>query len=788
MIRARSSSPPFHVHVDESTPVHVHVKTKRQSLVGTPQVKTRQRAASMRPPARAKVRAPWIPPGKVSVRDSTIKWEGPRRSLEIIPSRTERDFEFSHSALRLADLRSQAEPTEEDLNGQINHYLRRIDGVLTEVISLKNEMEIRKQQQEETAQDNLRFHQSMGRSLEEYESSRQQDEDALLRKLTEAEQDGHAAVTQVSALRDSVTKLCSADGNFLNADEPSSLARHKDLLLQKLDTFEETNRSLRHLLRERHSSQPMESTRLSVQKDSLMSRLTDTETENAQMVVRLQETDREMKRLCKLLDAEKETVRNTSNISQNLEETRAHLQGQLRRKEAENERLTVQIKNLDRATQHERVELEHLRTRLRKMKMHAGSEQEALRRATRAHKQRADRSEEAAARLGRRLLGMEKQVSETLSAAEAWQRRLEQETKDKSQLEAQLMMLNRRIVELTEQRRGVESQSRADKESLMAHLNGLNTETMATKMENQKLKAASCAVEDRLALSLAELHQVKASIREYESLVDSYKLQVQKTRAEADEYQARMAEAERRAEAARGELLGRLAELEPLPEALRHMQLQLQEVKNKERCEERRSLELGTTLADLRLKAEAQGSQMELVKQRNQVLMEENRQLQLSAQSLERKLEEASSRNAELQAIISKREETICGNQLRVDEKALENTVLNRRLEEALSEARQQISDTRERAAARERSTQARIVELETQLSRTATEVRRLKHSKDETELQFRSKLQDMKDRLGSTDITNRRLHDHVEFLKSSHSALFDDNAAGRSPQAPSSI
>lgn len=40
-----------------------------------------------------------------------------------------------------------------------------------------------------------------------------QDKDALLRKLMEAEEDGSAAAKQVSALRESVSKLCSAAGS-----------------------------------------------------------------------------------------------------------------------------------------------------------------------------------------------------------------------------------------------------------------------------------------------------------------------------------------------------------------------------------------------------------------------------------------------------------------------------------------------------------------------------------------------------------------------------------------------
>lgn len=89
--------------------------------------------------------------------------------------------------------------------------------------------------------------------------------------------------------------------------------------------------------------------------------------------------------------------------------------------------------------------------------------------------------------------------------------------------------------------------------------------------------------------------------------------QVGKTRAEADEYHAQLAQVEQEAQAVRGELdqeieavrrelLGRLAELEPLPEALRRSELQLQEAQDRERSQERRSMELSTTLTDLRMK------------------------------------------------------------------------------------------------------------------------------------------------------------------------------------------
>ncbi|KAM8744482.1 outer dense fiber protein 2 [Acanthopagrus schlegelii] len=830
-MRTRSSSPPIHVHVNDATPVHVHVKSQRMSPARTPQGEAKVNRGSLRPTAKVKTRVPWIPPGKASKRDASYKWEGPTHCLEITPLLPEPEPEHSQSALRLADLTSEE---EEGLHGRISQYEKTIDSLLTEVSSLKNEVELRKKEQQlelqseqltvshrviaeqeeelaevtkelqQTERENTRLRQSMEKMLEESDYSRldgeivQQDKDALLRKLMEAEEDGTAAAKQVSALRESVSKLCAVGGSRLSGSESSGLARQKELLLQKLETFEATNRTLRHLLREQHGSQ-MESILLSEQKDALLKRLADTEAENAHLVVKLQEKDREVHQLSKLLDTEKDNAKSSADLTKSLESTRAHLQGQLRSKEAENNRLTVQIKNLERAANQQKAEVGHLTEQLVRLKQQASADREALKRATRAQKQRAERSEGTAGHLSVQLLDMEKQVADALSAAESWQSRHAKEVKDKSKMEFEISLLNSRIAELTEQLNTSEDKGRVEKEALLDHLHGLTAESTAAKLENQSLKATASAVEEKLALSQSELQQVKASIKQYESLLDSYKIQVGKTRAEADEYCARLAQAEKEVQVVRGELeqeieevrrelLGRLTELEPLPEALRRSELQLQEAQDRERSQERRSMELSTTLTDLRMKVETQGSQVELLRQKNKVLLEENRQLQQRVESLERKLEEAGGQNSDLLTVIAKRDNTIHNNQLHLDEKTRECSLLSRKLEDALDDARQQMSKTRERAATKEHSTQSKILDLETQLSRTTSEINQMRRSKEEVERRYQSRLQDIKDRLEQSDSTNRSLQNYVQFLKASYANVFGDVALGSSLHGPSPI
>ncbi|XP_070991347.1 outer dense fiber protein 2-like isoform X4 [Oncorhynchus clarkii lewisi] len=763
-MRTRSISPPLHVHVNETTPVHVHVKKSTRSPSRTPQGKTKGDRGILRPTAKVKTRVPWIPPGKASMRDASYKWEGPTHRLEITPLP---EPETSHSPLRLADLSSEE---EEVLHGRINQYERKIDSLMTEVSSLKSEVELRRKEQllerqseklsasqrvieeqeeelaevskelEVTERENSRLRHSMEKMLEETDctsrversmESIQLEKDTLLRKLMEAEMDGMAAARQVSALRETVTKMRSSSASRMSGSESSFLARQKELLLQKLETFESTNLTLRHLLREQHGRE-MESMRISEQKDVLLKRLTNTEAENSHLVLKLQEKEREVNQLTTLMDTEKENAKTTGELSKVLESTRAHLQSQLRSKEADNNRLAVQIK--------------------------------------------------------------ENQMVEALSAAENWRGRHAQEMKDKTQLDMEVSVLNSRVSDLTEQLHGTEDKARAEREGL---LDRLTTEGTHAKLENQSLKAMLSTVEEKLTLSQSEVQHVKASVKQYESLVDNYKTQVVKTRAEADEYCARLGQAEREArevrdqlesevEVVRRELLGRLTELEPLPEALRRSEVLLEEAQDREHSQERRSTELSIVLADLRIKVEQQGSQVELLRQKKSVLLEENKQLQHRVESLERKLEEATCQNRDLVGVIAKREETIHGNQLRLEEKSHECTHLTRQLEEALDDARRQVSQTRERAITKEHSTQSKVVDLETQLSRTTTELTTLRRSKEEAERRYQSRLQDVKDRLEQSDSTNRSLQNYVQFLKASYANVFGDSALTSTLRAPS--
>ncbi|MBN3286317.1 ODFP2 protein, partial [Polyodon spathula] len=816
VMKTRASSPPLHVHVDESTPVHVHVKKNQRT---SPSKATQVESGNLRATAKVKTRIPWIPPGKASLRDAAYNWEGPTHRLEITPA----NDGSTPSALRLSDLSTDE---EEAVHGRMQQYEKKIDSLMNEVGSLKSEVELRKkeqllekrgeqltaskrvieEQEEELAEverENSMLRQSIEKMREETDYSRLEKEhllyekDALLKKLVETEMDGAAASQQVSALREIIGNLKSE--KRMSGSEVNLIARQKELLLQKLETFETTNRTLRHLLREQHSRET-DAVRLAEQREVLLKKLTNYEAENTSLLMKLQEREQEVDQLLIQVETEKENARTAGELSKTLETTRAHLQGQLRNKESENNRLNVQIRNLERTMAQQRGEMDHLQEQQKELKRRVEGDKEALKRATRAQKLRAERSEDTAGQLSAQLLEKETQLAEALSAAESWRNHQSQALKDRNQMEIEVTVLNNRVTHLTEQLHSSEDKARAERDELLDRLHRLTSENTSFKLENERLRANMSTTEDKLTLSQSEIQQLKASVKQYGSLVDSYKSQVLKTRSEADEYSLKLELAEeegqlireelnKEIELVRRQLQGRMAELEPLPELLKLTELRLQESQEQVQSCDRRSAEQSSALTELRVKVEQQGSLVESVREKNLSLLEENKQLQQRTESLERKLEEANIQNRDLVQVIAKREESIHQNQLRLEEKTRECSVMGRQLEAAIDDAKRQVDQNRDRAVSKERATQAKVLDLETQLSRTKTELNQHRRSKEDADRRFQSRLQDLRDRLEQSESTNRSLQNYVQFLKASYANVFGDSALASSTlRSPSPI
>uniref|UniRef100_A0A7M4FR12 Outer dense fiber protein 2 n=1 Tax=Crocodylus porosus TaxID=8502 RepID=A0A7M4FR12_CROPO len=800
-MKNRSSSPPLHVHVDENTPVHVHIKKGQKTTPAKSQQKHKQKmkgdTVNMRRSVRVKTKVPWMPPGKTSVRESTYKWEGPTHRLEITPP----DSEKLLSVLRLSDLSTDE---EDAIHSKMNKYEKRIDSLMNVVGTLKNEVQKQEEQrlvtkrlleeqkeeldevtQElvETEHENTLLRRNIERMKEEKDLTvlqkrhLQHEKECLLSKLVETEMDGAAAAKQIHALKDTIGRL--KNEKHMTSSDINTLTRQKELLLQKLSTFEETNRTLRELLREQHNR---EVSRGCMGRKGL-----------GQLKMKLQEKEKEVDALIIQIQAEKDQAKTACELSKSMEAMRGHLQAQLRNKEAENNRLAVQIRNLERnGTQH-KAEVEHIMEQLKELKQKAERDKEALKKAIRAQKERAERSEEYAEQLNIQLAEKDSYVAEALSTLESWRSRYNKVVKDKTDLEVEIVMLNSRITELLEQQSAIEDKMREDRDALVEKLHRQATEATSFKMENERLKASMFPMEEKLNQAHLEVQHLKTSLRNYEGLIETYKSQVLKTRMEADEVTAKLElcdkenktlkdEMNREIEMARKQFHTQLVELEKLPEILKITETKLAECQIQLQSYEKKNMDLSAMITDLRQRIELQGDKMDMTREKYQSAQEENKQLILKVEELERKLETTSAQNIEFLQVIAKREESIHQSQLRLEEKTRECNSLARQLEMALEDAKRQVEQTRERAASRERTAQSKMLDLETQLSRTKTDLNQLRRSKDDVKRRYESRLQDLKDHLEQSESTNRSMQNYVQFLKSSYANVFGESALLSSP------
>ncbi|XP_032979119.1 outer dense fiber protein 2 isoform X2 [Rhinolophus ferrumequinum] len=787
-MKDRSSTPPLHVHVDENTPVHVHIK-KLPKPSATSSQKSHKRG---------------MKGDTVNVRRSVrVKTKNPPHCLEITPPSSEKLV----SVMRLSDL-----STEDDDSGhcKMNHYDKKIDSLMNAVGCLKSEVKMQKGERQmakrfleerkeeleevahelaETEHENTVLRHNIERIKEEKDFTMlqkkhlQQEKECLMSKLVEAEMDGAAAAKQVMALKDTIGKLKTE--KQMTCTDINTLTRQKELLLQKLSTFEETNRTLRDLLREQHSKE--DSDKLMEQQGALLKRLAEADSEKARLLLLLQEKDKELEELLQEIQCEKAQAKTASELSKSMESMRGHLQAQLRCKEAENSRLCMQIKNLERSGNQHKAEVEAIMEQLKELKQKGDRDKESLKKAIRAQKERAEKSEEYAEQLHVQLADKDLYVAEALSTLESWRSRYNQVVKDKGDLELEIIVLNDRVTDLVNQQQTLEEKMREDRDSLVERLHRQTAEYSAFKLENERLKACFAPMEDKLNQAHIEVQQLKASVKNYEGMIDNYKSQVMKTRLEADEVATQLErcdkenkilkdEMNKEIEAARRQFQSQLADLQQLPDILKITEAKLAECQDQLQGYERKNIDLTAIISDLRSRIEHQGDKLEMAREKHQASQKENKQLSLKVDELERKLEATSAQNIEFLQVIAKREEAIHQSQLRLEEKTRECGTLARQLESAIEDARRQVEQTKEHAVSKERAAQNKILDLETQLSRTKTELSQLRRSRDDADRRYQSRLQDLKDRLEQSESTNRSMQNYVQFLKSSYANVFGDS------------
>jgi outer dense fiber protein 2 len=827
--RGDGTKSPVHIHLGDTTPVHVHVqkpkKTHQQTSEFTKTDDARQMSGNMRrstvtlrptsrggqgskaaPGSRWKTSLKTRPPGM------KYSWQGASHRLDIAPPVDD-----------LEDKQEQLSDLESDQpHNRVGSCHKRLNGQRSDVDSLKAELEQRRTKSELAKKDDLletSLHvlreqedelELARRKREEAELENQRlrrhmdslctdlgvvgvetdlrpfaGNEALLKKLVEAEVDGQAIADKAGDFTDAIQRLRD-DKRLTAADSAAILSKHMDLLANSIAQFAMTNSALRCTLRDRHD-QELNAMRLAEHRDILMSKLAHAQDSNQILKTELLEKDRIIADLHLQLNAQKDENVTVSSLQSSLNLTRAHLQKQLRQKDADCNRLSVQIRTLESQLAQERIEVDHLRSLLQHAKEKTDEDKEQLKRATRVQKLRASKSKDELEQMQSQILDREAVIADQRVEIDTVRAQYNKLGREKSQADAELSALKTRLSELESVMERMEDDTKQQVNQLSSRLHEKSTEAGSLRLDNDRLKTVVSSLESKLSLAEADILQLRTNLHEYETLIDDYRRQLNQSRLELNDSVCQLEEqkhqlhrvrqdGERDLDTVRSELEMRLAELEPLPELLRATEQKLRDASGLLHEYERRHIENLKHVTDITAKLEAHSAHLLESRQKTQQLMDENRAVNVKQELLEKKLESVEQQNRELISINAKRDETLHQINMRLEEKISENASLQRQLESAIADIRRQKDTEREHISLAERTLQARIVDLESQLSQTRAEVSRQKREKNEIERSLNSRLEDLKSRLEASHSTNRTMQNYVHFLKSAYASAFNDS------------
>ncbi|XP_030608270.1 outer dense fiber protein 2 isoform X2 [Archocentrus centrarchus] len=552
----------------------------------------------------------------------------------------------------------------------------------------------------------------------------------FLKILMDAEAAANSAAIQLVSFKDAMDDEYAVSKH--STKDKRQIARQRGLLLEKLEEFRRINKSVRQKLKQ---LQEAEANRIGTdqQIDTLLNKITQAESENKLLKKDLSESEQKVRELMDLRRAEQENIKSAVHVTKSVEATRAHLQGQLRNKEAENNRLAVQLRALERTIIEQKMEIDDLKGSITSLSVKAAQDKESLKKATRAQKLRAERFEAAIEKCYAQLREKDAQLAKAHSERDLRRQRKEQMTDEKDKLVADIDLLKSQIADLTVRLQKEKDELTAANETLMQKLEKLNTDNGELSINNAALKESVTQLEQQLA--------------DCESALVEEKIVSQEKKHQAEQCHCQVAQLQ--------------AELHDLKMKYRNL------LRDTEKTREGKDTEVE--------KMESQSKLLSSSAEMKESIHESNLQLQEKVISLQKEMDKLQQENLELVRRLAAQEEALSYSNRQLDQRSSECQALSRQLEAALADVRQQVSKVKEQAISREEALQTKILELGAEKSRRDNELRLLRQSKLTAEKQYEVRLKDLQLSLDQSESHKRSIQNYVDFLKNSYKAMFDE-------------
>ncbi|KAM9720021.1 protein BCAP-like isoform 2-T2 [Menidia menidia] len=552
----------------------------------------------------------------------------------------------------------------------------------------------------------------------------------FLKLLIDAEAAASSAAIQLASFKDAMEDEFANSGQ--SAKDKLRLSRQKGLLLEKLEDFRRINKSVRKKLKQ---LQDTEAKKIDAEQkvDSLIKKIAQAEIENEHLKRNLKETEGRIDELINLRKEEQENVRSALHLTKSVEETRARLQSNLHSKQAENHRLTVQLRTLQRTVTQQKVQIDELKGSLTSLTEKAARDKECLRKATRAHKHRAERFEAAVGKCYAQMKEKDVLLAKAHSERDSWRQKKEQITEAKEQLLAHVDLLKCQISDLTSRLQKEKDEQTAANEAATQRLDKLRADNGDLSLSNAALKATVGRLEQQLA--------------DCESALVEEKIFCQERQRQAEQSQ------------------NHVAELQDEIDDLRIKYANL--VREAEKTRDGKEIEID--------KMESQSKLLISSAEMKESIHKVNVQLKEKMDSLQKKMEELQQENLELIRRLAAREEALSYSNQQLTQRSAECQALSRQLGAAIADVREQVNKVKDQAFSREEALQTKILELEAEKCRRDNELRLLRQSKQTTEKQFEVRLKDLQLSLDQSESHKRSIQNYIDFLKNSYTTMFDD-------------
>nr|XP_038039187.1 protein BCAP isoform X4 [Anas platyrhynchos] len=348
-------------------------------------------------------------------------------------------------------------------------------------------------------------------------------ENGALQEVFETDTEINSAEDFMPILKDVISRIENVCKRSVS--EMTITGTQEDFLVEELETLKTTKRLLWL------SIQTREHDHLSSKNiDTLIQKLSENETQNANLRRKILEREKHVKELSSMLQFKKINVLKEDRMSRSASTVEAHLQCQIQRKGVENEELKLKIQTLEKKIAEYNLQVGEYKHQILALRETSEQEKTGLRKAITSQKRKAAHFEETVKNLTSRIREhvsdyTEVKLSEILSASDVWKNQHDRIVEEKTMLEIQTEDLKKQVTSLLEDLKRKEEYRRNSNEEILGKLNSVNSENEKIYLENEKLKVSLATLENSTSSFENEVLDLQEKAKLQENLAEQCKTQ-----------------------------------------------------------------------------------------------------------------------------------------------------------------------------------------------------------------------------------------------------------------------